>query len=91
MVVFSCGVPLQSMFVGIVGGGTDSSGFADDLWLDEVVHVNGLASCLEAGGSASGLCPDYFVVGYGMDFAELYKNLPYVGNLKPERYKCRSP
>ncbi|XP_057469345.1 uncharacterized protein LOC130758452 isoform X1 [Actinidia eriantha] len=32
-------------------------------------------------------CPDYFVVGYGLDFAELYRNLPYVGVLKPELYK----
>ncbi|PKA63414.1 hypoxanthine phosphoribosyltransferase [Apostasia shenzhenica] len=32
-------------------------------------------------------CPDYFVVGYGMDFAELYRNLPYIGVLKPEKYK----
>ncbi|KAF8377214.1 hypothetical protein HHK36_030587 [Tetracentron sinense] len=32
-------------------------------------------------------CPDYFVVGYGMDFDELYRNLPYVGVLKPELYK----
>ncbi|XP_020097333.1 uncharacterized protein LOC109716357 [Ananas comosus] len=32
-------------------------------------------------------CPDYFVVGYGMDYAELYRNLPYVGILKPEMYK----
>ncbi|GMY29483.1 hypoxanthine-guanine phosphoribosyltransferase [Fagus crenata] len=31
-------------------------------------------------------CPDYFVVGYGMDHAELYRNLPYVGVLKPEYY-----
>lgn len=31
-------------------------------------------------------CPDYFVVGYGMDYAELYRNLPYVGILKPEIY-----
>ncbi|CAI9754432.1 unnamed protein product [Fraxinus pennsylvanica] len=31
-------------------------------------------------------CPDYFVVGYGMDFAELYRNLPYIGVLKPEMY-----
>ncbi|XP_065881259.1 uncharacterized protein [Euphorbia lathyris] len=32
-------------------------------------------------------CPDEFVVGYGMDFAELYRNLPYVGILKPQYYK----
>ncbi|KAL8172426.1 hypothetical protein V2J09_024230 [Rumex salicifolius] len=32
-------------------------------------------------------CPDQFVVGYGMDFAELYRNLPYIGVLKPELYK----
>ncbi|TKY45325.1 Hypoxanthine-guanine phosphoribosyltransferase [Spatholobus suberectus] len=32
-------------------------------------------------------CPDYFVVGYGMDFAEMYRNLPYIGVLKPEHYK----
>ncbi|ERN03852.1 hypothetical protein AMTRI_Chr05g65080 [Amborella trichopoda] len=32
-------------------------------------------------------CPDNFVVGYGMDYAELYRNLPYVGVLKPELYE----
>ena len=31
--------------------------------------------------------PDVFVVGYGMDFNEYYRNLPYVGVLKPESYK----
>ncbi|KAJ4847506.1 hypothetical protein Tsubulata_012255 [Turnera subulata] len=31
-------------------------------------------------------CPDYFVVGYGMDYAELYRNLPYIGVLKPQHY-----
>jgi len=30
--------------------------------------------------------PDEFVVGYGLDFAEKYRALPYVGILKPEAY-----
>ncbi|SHJ79927.1 hypoxanthine phosphoribosyltransferase [Hathewaya proteolytica DSM 3090] len=31
--------------------------------------------------------PDYFLVGYGLDFAEKYRNLPYIGILKPEVYE----
>ncbi|MEG6586153.1 hypoxanthine phosphoribosyltransferase [Dendrosporobacter sp. 1207_IL3150] len=31
--------------------------------------------------------PDYFVVGYGLDYAEKYRNLPFIGILKPEVYK----
>ncbi len=30
------------------------------------------------------LSDDEFIVGYGMDYAELYRNLPYIGVLKPE-------
>jgi hypoxanthine phosphoribosyltransferase len=30
--------------------------------------------------------PDEFVVGYGFDFAQRYRNLPYVGVLRPEVY-----
>ncbi len=30
--------------------------------------------------------PDEFVVGYGLDYDERYRNLPYVGILKPEVY-----
>lgn len=30
--------------------------------------------------------PDAFVVGYGLDFAEKYRNLPFIGELKPSVY-----
>ena len=31
--------------------------------------------------------PDEFVVGYGLDYANYYRNLPYIGILKPECYR----
>lgn len=32
--------------------------------------------------------PNEFVVGYGMDYNEYYRNLPYIGILKPEVYQA---
>ncbi|WP_374719651.1 hypoxanthine phosphoribosyltransferase [Parageobacillus toebii] len=33
------------------------------------------------------IVPDEFVVGYGLDYCEKYRNLPFIGVLKPEVYK----
>ncbi len=34
--------------------------------------------------------PDQFVVGYGLDYAQKYRNLPYIGVLKPEIYEDKN-
>jgi hypoxanthine phosphoribosyltransferase len=31
--------------------------------------------------------PDEFVVGYGLDFNQIYRNLPFIGVLRPELYQ----
>ena len=31
-------------------------------------------------------CPDEFIVGYGLDYSEMYRNLPYIGILKRSIY-----
>jgi hypoxanthine phosphoribosyltransferase len=35
--------------------------------------------------------PDRFVIGYGLDYDERYRNLPYVGVLKPSVYGATPP
>lgn len=35
--------------------------------------------------------PDTFVVGYGLDFKQLYRNLPFIGVLKPEIIAAATP
>ena len=35
--------------------------------------------------------PPVFVVGYGLDYGERYRNLPYIGVLKPDAYRSEAP
>ena len=35
--------------------------------------------------------PDEFIVGYGLDYDRRYRNLPYIGVLKPEIYSKDTP
>jgi hypoxanthine phosphoribosyltransferase len=35
--------------------------------------------------------PDRFVIGYGLDYDERYRNLPYIGVLRPSVYGAASP
>lgn len=49
--------------------------------IDKLINREAAVSADYAGFTLS---EDAFIVGYGMDYAELYRNLPYIGLLKPE-------
>ncbi len=51
--------------------------------LRKKTHAQAQINCTYVGFE----CPDEFVVGYGLDYAERYRNLPYIGILKPEVYE----
>jgi len=62
--------------------------FARDLMLERGANRVGIAVLLDKRGKRSAVleaehvgfvCPDYFVVGYGMDVAHAFRELPYVG------------
>jgi hypoxanthine phosphoribosyltransferase len=63
-------------------------GFARDLMLERGASRVGIAVLLDKRGKRASaveaehvgfVCPDYFVVGYGMDVAHAFRELPYVG------------
>lgn len=51
--------------------------------LRKMTKVQAEINCLYTGFE----CPDQFIVGYGLDYAERYRNLPCIGILKPEIYE----
>ena len=51
-----------------------------------LLDKNGRRKCEIAADYCGFFMPDAFVVGYGLDYADHYRNLPYIGVLKPEVY-----
>ena len=91
---------IDFMAVSSYGGGTSTSGkvrMLKDVSVDlRGRHVVILEDILDSGVTLSHVCAhlremdpaslNEFVVGYGLDYDEHYRNLPYVGILKPEVY-----
>ena len=80
MRAIDCPIAIDFMAVSSYGDGAKSSGvvrIVKDLeGKKPAVHPQYVGSHV----------PDEFIVGYGLDFAERYRNLPYIGILKPEVY-----
>ena len=79
--ILDSGLTLKYLMQNLSNRGPASLEVATFLWKD----VEGKQAAINP-KYVGAHCPDEFVVGYGLDFAERYRNLPYVGILKPEVY-----
>ena len=79
--ILDSGLTLNYLMKNLSSRGPASLEVAAFLWKD----VEGRSSAVTPKYVGSHV-PDAFVVGYGLDYAERYRNLPYLGVLKPEVY-----
>ena len=79
--ILDSGLTLKYLMKNLSSRGPASLEVAAFLWKD----VEGKQAAIDP-KYVGAHCPDAFVVGYGLDYAEHYRNLPYVGILKPEVY-----
>ena len=79
--ILDSGLTLKYLMANLASRGPASLEVCTFLWKD----VEGKQAAIDPKYVGTH-CPDEFVVGYGLDFAERYRTLPYVGVLKPEVY-----
>ena len=79
--ILDSGLTLKYLMANLASRGPASLEVCTFLWKD----VEGKQAAIDPKYVGTH-CPDEFVVGYGLYFAERYRNLPYVGILKPEVY-----
>ena len=64
----------------------------ENVYRQEIQSIGGVSEvlCLREKAVEADLSgfvvPDEFVVGYGLDYCQQYRNMPYIGVLKPEVY-----
>ena len=79
----------------IVDSGNTMVSLLDVFRARKVASVKLVSLFDKPGQRTAGVAPDYhgftigndFIVGYGLDYADNYRSLPYVGILKPEMYQ----